>query len=281
MTTEAPSTHSAVFPGSEMATNMPFFDGSTLVFCQSSSPIETSIPTTGSIWKSIRQNKVLAERLKDLPRTQRVIYRPWKLAYCNWADKAVHAIHTGLPANIPERGPAFYREGGRVHLSFISGGPTSAGFHYRLYVCSGPDLGHLEPPKPISKPPLFFGFVSPHHICWGARNIVELSERASGKTFRLLTSFFRVASVTFLATSPDKLLITGLLDREHRCQTVLYDLMTENVSDVSAGGPVYKSSLHGEHLVFAQKQTGSFEERELHHGDCTLSPSMIQISKED
>jgi len=269
----------AVFSNSKVATNMPFFDGNTLIFCRSSGMMHANVPTTGTIWKAMRGNKALAQHFKDLPRSSRVTYRPWKLAYCDWNDRTVRPIATGIPANIPERSPSFYYEGGRIHLSFIAGIPTSAGFRYRLYTCSGPDLEHLDKPRSLAKPPLFFGFVSPHHICWGAGNVVQLAEKANGRSFKLTTSFYRVAGVTFLAEEPTKLLITGILSRNHDPHTVLHDLSTGNTSDVSAGGPVYKSTLHGNHLIFAQKLSGDFEDRELRHGDCVLSPSTIQISK--
>ncbi len=272
-------TQQAVFSNSKVATNMPFFDGTTLAFCQSTAPVKVNIKATGTIFESMRRNKVLAEQLKNIPRSRQISYRAWKLAYCNWADKAVRPISTGLPAHVTERSPSFYREGDRVHFSFIAGAPISAGFYYQLYTCSGPDLDHLDTPQPLSKPPLFFGFVSPHHICWGAKNIVQLSEKATGKVFQLKTSFLRVASTTFVADDPSKLLVTGIIDKEYRSQAVLYDLATGSVRDVSVGGPVYKSSLHGNHLVFARKQKEGFENRDLYHGDCTFSPSAIQIFK--
>lgn len=258
---------------------MPFFDGTTLVFCQSAAPVEISIRATGTIFQTMRQNKDLAKRLKKIPRSRKIFYRAWKLQYCSWNDKIVHPIETALPGNMTERSPAFYWEGDRVHLSFISGGPTSAGFYYRLYTCSGPDFDNLSPPQPLDKPPLFFGFVSPRHICWGTRNIAQLTEKESGNTFQLNTSFYRISCVNFLANDPVKLLITGLINNKLDCQTVLYDLASGSVSDVSVGGAVYKSSLYGNHLVFAQKQNEGFENRDLYHGDCTFSPSTIQISK--
>ena len=276
--TIASHNHPLVFADSNVATHMPFFDGTTLVFCRSGSPVAKTLQNTGTIWKTIRRNKVLAERFKNFPRSQKIQYRAWKLAYCNWGDKVVHSIATGLRENAAERSPSFYREDGRIHLSFISGVPSEAGHSYRLYTCSGPDLGHLEPAKPFFNHRLFFGFVSPHHVCWGAHNILQLTERASGKTFRLKADFYRIASVTFLASDPAKLLITGLLDREHKYQTILYDLATGGTSDVSVGGPIYKSSLHGNHLIFVQKLSG-FENRELCHDDYMLSPSTTRISK--
>ena len=281
MTPDTSSSPQPVFANHRMATNTPFFDGETLLFCQSAAPVQTSIRTTGSIFQAMRRNKVLAEKLKNLPREHPVTYRAWKLAYSPWNDKTIHPIPTGLPGDVIERSPAFYREGDQIHLSFLSGMPTSAGFHYRLYTASGPDLEHLSTPRPLEKPPLFFGFVSPLHICWGAGNTVQLSEKTSGKTFRLQTSFYRVASVTFLAENPAQLLITGLLNKKFECQTILHDLTTGQTSDLSAGGPVYKSSLHGKQLLFAQRSDDEFENRQLLQGEATLSPSAIQIFQEE
>jgi hypothetical protein len=279
MTTEITQIGAPVFTNDLIATNMPFFDGQTLVFCQSTGTINTEIRCTGTIWKSVRRNKALAEKFKDLPRSREIIYRPWKLAYCDWQDKAVHSIKTGLPENVIERSPSFYRQDGRIHLSFIAGLPTSAGFFYRLYSSSGPDLANMEAPKLVLKSPLFFGFVSPHHICWGSGNVIQVREKATEHTFKLKTSFFRVASVNFRADDPAKFVITGLVDREYNCKTIVYDLSTGSASDVSVGGPAYKATMYGDHLIFAQRQKGSFENRSLHHGDVALSPSSIEISK--
>jgi hypothetical protein len=279
MKTETIASHSypLVFSGLKAATNMPYFDGKTLVFCQSVSPIEKTIKCTGSIWKTTRHNKVLAERFKNLPRTQEIQYRAWKLAYCNWEDKVIHPINTGLPENVAERSPSFYREGGKIHLSFISGIPSEAGHSYQLYTTSGPDLEHMAPATPLFRHRLFFGFVSQHHICWGVRNVLNLKEKATGKTFRLTVNVDRVACVSVLAKDPAKLLITGL-DKNLGYQTFLYDLATGNTSNVSVGGPVYKSSLDEARLVFVQKKTG-FENRELCYGDLTITPSTAEISK--
>jgi len=279
MTAQTTTHKQPVFANESMGTNAPFFDGETLLFCHSTAPIETTVRATGNILNRMRRDRVLAERLRNLPLNQKVIYRAWKLAYCNWSDKITHPIVSGFAANIPERSPAFYREGERIHLSFISGMPSSVGFRYRLYTCSGPDLAHLDPPQPLALPLLFFGFVSPLHICWGAGNIVQLTDKTIGNSFRLETDFYRVASVTFLAEDPSKLLITGLINRAFEYQTILYDLETGNTCMVSVGGPVYKSSMYGKGLVFAQKQNEQFEERELYYGDYTLSPSTVQISR--
>ena len=119
--------HQLVFPDLKSATNMPFFDGEVLTFCQSTQELKVTFPNSGTIFKRMRSNKILAARFKDIPRFSEISYRPWKLAYCNWKDKIIHAVPTGLPSGVIERSPTFYREGSKVHLSFISGVPTNIG----------------------------------------------------------------------------------------------------------------------------------------------------------
>ena len=270
--------HPVVFPGNKAATNMPFFDGTTLAFGLSPTPVEKTIRSTGSIWKTMRHNRAMAERFKDIPRSYKILYQPWKLAYCNWEDKIIHPISTGLPNQIAERSPSFYREGDQVHLSFIAGVPSEQDISYRLYSSSGPDLGHMSPAKPLAAPRIFLGFASPTHIGWGAQNVLRLTEKSSGKIFKLKFDFFRLTSATFLADQPSRLLITGL-NKERDYHTILHDLADGSTSDVSVDGPVYKSSLYGDRLIFTQKRDG-FENRELCYGNYTLSPSTIQISRE-
>jgi len=279
MANDTLATPQPVFPQSRIATHMPFLDGTTLVFCQSDSARKKSIKRIGSIWKTIRRNSALAERFRNLPKTQDVLYRAWKLAYCNWQDKIVYPVSTGLPEDVMERSPAFYHEGDRVHLSFISGIPTISGPNYRLYTCSGSGLEHMEPAKPLPHHPLFFGFVSPLHVCWGIQNILKLTEKASGKTFQLKVEYFRVVCATFLADDPSKLLIT-VINNLREPKTVLYDLQTTNISDVSVQGAIYKPSLHGDQLVFARIREDGFENRDLFQGDYALSPSTIKITQE-
>ena len=156
---------------------------------------------------------------------------------------------------------------------------TAAGFHYRLYTCSGPDLSRLGTPKIVSDHPTFFGFAGPHHLCAGIGRTVRLTERATGTTFTFETSFYRVAAVNFLAEDPATLLITGIIDKEQHPHTVLYDLATKKISDLTANRPIYKSTLHGDLVIFAEKQKGDFEKRELRYGAYTQSPSIITISK--
>ncbi len=269
-----------VFPNIKGATNMPFFDGTTLTFCRSVGTAKVKIPTTGTIWKRARRNRILAQQIKQLPKEQEVIYRPWKLAYCNWNDKIVKPIVTGLPANRIEKSPVFYRERDQVHLSFISGIPTSAGFMYRLYTCSGPDLEHLSTPKPVAQEPLFFGFVSPHHLCTGTMRTIKLKERATGLSFKLRTSFYRVASVNFLADHPEQLVITGLIDKHFHSQSVIYDLGRSTVSLIATDASLYKATAFEDQVIFAQKQDSEFEERILCRSKYSLKPSEISISKE-
>ena len=256
---------------------MPFFDGTTLVFCQAGTPLEKTIVNKGTIWKNMRHNSVLAERFKNLPRSQKLHYRAWKLAYCNWNDKIIHPIETGLPEDGIECSPSFYQEGGQVYLSFIGGAPSDIGLNYRLYVSSGPDLEHLEPAKLLPNRPTFFGFVSPYHVCWGVGDTLALTEKGSENNLQFKSNFARILRVTFLSVDPAKLLITGV-DKRRQYRTVLHDLSTGNTSDVSAEGAVYKSSIHEDRVIFAKTIGSGIENRELYHGGYALLPSAIQLS---
>lgn len=278
MATDTLSAPQPIFPDLKAATNMPYFDGKTLVFGQSSAPIELTLENKGSIWKRIKRHKALAERMRNLPRVQKIQYRAWKLAYCDLTDKIIRPISTNLPSDATERSPTFYREGNQVHLSFIAGTSTIDGPDYRLYTCSGTDFEHLSPARPLSDEPLIFGFVSPHHICRGKYNKMMITEKATGKSFEIKTDFHLVASVSYLAAEPAKLLITGL-NKKKDCQTILYDLSTEKTNTVSSNGPIYKSSLYADQIIYTKQIQEGYENRALYQGTFTLSPSFSHISK--
>jgi hypothetical protein len=268
----------SVFPEGGPSSHMPFFDGNTLVFSQSGSLREQAFQRGGSIWQTVSRNPALAERFEGLPKTQQITFRAWKLAYCDWNDKLIRPLITGLPEDGVECSPAFYKEDGKIYLSFVGGTHSKSGLTYKLYTASGVDLAHMEPAKPLPNLPVFFGFVSPHHVCWGIHNTLRITEKATGNTFTFETSFGRVVRASFLASDPSKLLITGLnADRTHA--TVIYDLSTEGISDVSVCGDVYKSSIYEDQIIFARTTGQKFESRELCHGAYTLSPSAIKINK--
>lgn len=274
----ATTSHRPLFTDCKMATHMPFFDGKTLVFCQAGPSMERTVVNKGTIWKAMRRDSSLAERFKDLPRSQQIKYRPWKLAFCNWEDKTIRSIATGLPENAIECSPAFYKEGNQVHLSFIGGLPSDTRMVYGLYTAFGPDLDHLGPAKSFSHKPLSYGFVSQHHSCWGSGNTFELTEKSSKKCFRFGAAFARILRVTFVADEPSKILITGC-DQKRQYKTIIHDLATGITSEVQVGGPVYKSSLYENRVVFARKIGNGFEDRELCYGGYDLLPSDTQFFK--
>jgi hypothetical protein len=278
--------HQPVFSGKKIASHMPFFDGTTLVFCDSGTPKAINFEHRGTIWKSMRGNLKLAERLKDLPKSTTVNYRAWKLAYCNWNDKIVHRIATGLPDEAIECSPAFYRENNHVHLSFIAGVPSDKGIFYKLYTTSGPDFSRLEAPQPQPYGVPFFGFVSPYHVCWGVRNLLYLKEKATGLMLRFKCDFARILRVTFCSETPSRLLITGV-DTKYQFRTLLHDLSASTTQEVVSNdktgavkdGLVYKSSIYKNEIIHARRLGSGFEDRELFHGDYTLLSSSLDIIK--
>ncbi|SDT89486.1 hypothetical protein SAMN05444156_0510 [Verrucomicrobium sp. GAS474] len=249
-----------------MATHMPFLDGETLVFCRADNFIE----------KTFGQGASFPKEADRVPTNRSFLYRPWKLAFCAWKNGHARSIQTGLPVAAIECSPAIYRENGKIFLSFISGTPSDGTLHYRLYTSSGPTLEELEPARPISNQTALYGFVSAVHICRGKGNELELLEKESGKILRVTTDFQGISRVTFLSEEPQKLLITGV-DKARNYRTALHDLTTQQTWDLCSEGNLYKSTVHGETVVFAHKLAGK-ENRELRHGQYTLSPSSLQIT---
>jgi hypothetical protein len=191
----------------------------------------------------------------------------------------IYPIETGLPDNTVECSPSFYREGDKIYLSFVAATPSIKGLRYKLYLSSGPNFKKLHPAEQLSYRPLFFGFVSPSHTCWGTKSDLNVKEKASGNVFRIKTTFARIFRVTFLSELPSKLLITGR-DDKFCDRTVLYDLTTEQSFDITADGDVYKSTIYGELLIFAKKNGEDFENRKLLVGDYLLERSSIKVLKE-
>ena len=271
-------TQQSVFPDFKMATHMPFFNGTTLAFCWAGEPVEKAFPNHGLIWKAVRRNPALAKQFQSVPKTQVIRYRAWKLAWCDWASKTIRPIDTGFSSETIECSPAFYWEGGQVHLSFVAGIPQAEGMSYRLYQASGPGLDRLGKVTPLPIPSTSVGFLSPQHLCRGEGTKLHLVEKASGVLSTLQTGFGRIARATFVADDPSKLLITGIIEGG-RHLTVLHELGSGATQVVMVDGDVYKSTLYRDQLVFTQKLEGFLESRELRTGNYTLASSPIVISK--
>jgi hypothetical protein len=268
-----------LFSGDLISTHMPFFDGTCLLFSHCAGTLQYEFNCGGTIWRSIRANPALAARFSGLKRTQSVVYRPWKLGMCDWTDKRIQPLATGLPSGAIECSPSMYHDGNTVYVSFISGVPGAAGLTYRLHMMSGPDLAHLGAAEPVSSKPTWCGFVSPLHVCRGGGKSLELTEKASGERIRLTTSFQRIVRATFTAEDAANLIVTGI-DKANTYRSIVYELETGAVSDIMAEGHVYKSSIHGDQIVCARQRSQAVDDRELLYGTFTLSPSDVSIAKE-
>jgi hypothetical protein len=267
-----------VFAEGDLKTHMPFFDGRTLLFCRGDETLQQEYVCRGSIWRTMRRNPQLREHFAGIEQQRTTLMRVWKLAYAAWRDRRPRRLETGLPAEAVECSPAFYRKGGTWQVSFIGGVPTDQGRAYRLYAMSGPSLGKLSPARRVSEVPTRVGFVSPQYVCLRHRGRLVLSERDGGGRFSLRLPLSRVYRASFCADHVDRLLITGLSKAGGIC-TLLHRLDTDETFEVKAPGPVYKSSLFDNRVVFTKSRADDFEDRELWHGPFELVPSEEKIRR--
>lgn len=177
-------------------------------------------------------------------------------------------LQTGLGLDAIECSPAFYRDGGQVHVSFIGGELTSQRIVYHLYTMSGPSLDELSVAQPVSPLEVRVGFVSPQYVGLGNRSLL-LIERSSGKQFRLSVPFERLYRATFRADDPESLILTGL-DRSGQPVTLQFHVKEGTTSQVVSQGPVYKSTLWEDRLIVAVKEDAGFEDRQLKEGSYQL-----------
>jgi hypothetical protein len=249
---------------------MPFFDGETLLFCRGDEAVQREFRQGGSLWRRLPRDRRLREQWKDTPRTLSLSYRAWKLHFCTWADRRPQRLDTGLGPEAVECSPSMYREGDRIHVSFIGGLPTARRLAYRLYRMSGPALEELAPAQPVAPLETSIGFVSPHHLCWGGRALL-LQERESGRHYRLSVPVDHLYRATFRADDPSTLLLTGLQKNGEPC-TLLFNTTSRETFQVSSDVPVYKSTLWGDRLITAVKEADGFEDRRLVSGTYSLEP---------
>lgn len=264
----------AIFPRKQFPTHMPFFDGETLLFCRSEEPLQREFEQSGTLWRRLPREKELQARFQNEPSSVPVSYRAWKLYYCLWADRVPFRLQTGLGLDAIECSPAFYRDGGHVHVSFIGGEITSQRIVYHLYTMSGPSLDELSAARPVSPLEARVGFVSPQYVCLGNRSLL-LIERRSGKQFRLTVPFERLYRATFRADDPESLILTGL-DCSGQPVTLQFHLEDGTSFQVLSQGPVYKSTLWEDRLIVAVKEDAGFEDRQLKEGSYQLDKLSAQ-----
>jgi hypothetical protein len=212
----------------------------------------------------------MAERFKDLPRSRTISYQPWKLFHCSWSDRQQpQQIATGLAAGAVECSPAFYRDADGLHISFIGGVPTQQCFDYKLYPMSGAAWDSLSAAEPFDNRETWAGFLSQRYVCFSSSNRLELTRRDTNEQFLLECPLSRILRVTYRADDLDSLLITGVATDENE-QTLLYKIDTTETFEVRTPDSVYKSSINGDQIVFAQQGDDDFEDRQLQHGSYTL-----------
>ena len=255
-----------VFENAQFKSHMPFFDGKTLVFSRSDRLMSRRCRPDDPMWiKMHKEQSLRGEHI--IPRIHRGLsYRLWKLAYCQWNNRNAQRLETGLPEDAVECSPTFYRAGNETHVSFIGGVLSDNRMRYLLYSMSGPSWNRLSQAKPVLEEPALFGFVSPRHICFGDDNILFARDRKSGEERLLQLPLPMITRVSYCAEDHDKLLISGKDEHGHRA-TLLYGLNSEETSEIRVDGPVYKSSLCGDQIIFAQRPPDSMLDYELEYGN--------------
>lgn len=249
---------------------MPFFDGQTLMFCGSDSPVHSHFANRGTLHKRLPREPQLTERIGPLPAASRVSYRRWKLYYAAWNDRRPQHLNTGLPADAVECSPAFYHESGVAHVSFIGGIPGDRNIVYHLYGMQGPSFDHLSPAAPLVPQATRVGFAAPGYICYMRSGPLEIVDNASGQRRQIAVPLVRVLRASFRADAPNSLIITGVAADGTR-KTLVYGLASDKTQEVHASVPVYKSTIVGPRLIVSQSSGSGIEPYQLVSTGYTLA----------
>jgi hypothetical protein len=236
-------------------THMPFYSDGTIIFC-----------TNDNLVKRRFQGR------RHFTASPQMEYRPWKLAYANWADKNIALIPTGTPNDAILCNPTFHRHGEELHISFIAGIPHEEGIAYRLYEMSGTSWQNLSTPQQVGEEFAKTGFVSSEFYCLGDTNRLTLLNRRSHERLRITTSLREISRAIYDPEQPLRLLITGI-DVENKYVTLLFDTATQSVSEIRGPAPSYKACLVGSRIVFSYKESDATEDYQLHIAPALFEPT--------
>ncbi len=255
-----------VFENAQFKSHMPFFDGKTLVFCRSDHVALRRCRPDDPMWIKMHKEQSLRGQ-HIMPGIHSVLnYRLWKLAYCKWNDRKPQRLETGLPDDVVECCPTFYQEGNKIHVSFIAGMNTDNQIRYGLYKMSGPTLNNLSRAEKVLNETTLFGFISARYICYGDDNILTVRDRGSNQERLLHCPIPMVTRVSYWPEDLDKLVISGK-DEHGKRITLLHQLDTEETTEVSVDGPVYKSAFWQDQIIFAERPVNSMLDYELESGE--------------
>ena len=175
-------------------------------------------------------------------------------------------LHTGLPKDMIECSPALARFPGGFALTFI--GQHSG--EYRFYRMEGPDLTWLSPARPVEilgHPGAHAGTVSEAFEAVDRAEMAGIEVSVFGQPAVVIPyerfGLEEVARIAFEFARPWRMLVSGRIESEWH--TFVHDFKTGEIFRIRLhdGRGVYKASIDGERLAYAERLSEDFEAREI------------------
>ena len=244
-----------VFNQLTQRTHMPFYNDGMLIFCTNESVASRKVN---------RQLRVAGPTEAD--------YRPWKLAVAEWTNKTITPIDVGMPDDAILCNPTFHQDGKELHVSFVAGVPFEDGVSYHLYEMTGDSWQNLTSPQQVGNEAAKTGFVSPVYYCLGGEHQLTLLDRRNHDRFRLMTSLREISRAIYDPERPPRLLITGI-NVWGEYVTLMFDMETQEVTEIHGPAPAYKACLIGDRILFSYRESDEVEDYQIHIAPATFEPS--------
>ena len=175
-------------------------------------------------------------------------------------------LFTGLPPDMIECSPALARLPDGLHLTFIGQRESE----YRFYHMVGPDLARLSPSRPfdiLGRPGAHAGTISGAFEAVDRPEVAGIKVSAFGQTATVISyerfELEEVARIAFEFARPWRMLVSGRMGDERH--TVVHDFKSGETFRVrlADGGGVYKASIDGDRMAYAERLSEVFEAREI------------------
>lgn len=242
---------------------MPFYNDGMLIFCMNETVASRQVD---------RQLRTAGPTV--------TAYRPWTLATAEWASKKIAPLTVGMPSDAILCNPTFYQDGQELRVSFIAGVPFENGLSYHLYEMVGDSWQNFSPPQQVGNEFAKTGFVSSIYYCLGGERQLVLLDRRSHDRFRLTTSLHEISRAIYDPERPPRLLITGI-NAWGEFVTLMFDMETQEVTEICGPAPSYKACLIGDRILFSYRESDEVEDYQIHIAPATFEPSSetVEVAK--